>query len=202
MPALPHSFRAAEGQLWLLCRRFYDFRLSSGRGLRLGRIVAARTPPHRHKYGRAVNAPVMKRLPESGLVPLVAGAFQAKASPDLIRGGGIVSRQEDASECRPVPELPMFSVFVPSESALKKLPAADPAALPDNAVWIDLLNPTIEEDRAAERVAGIAVPTREDMQEIEISSRLYIENGARYMTATLMCQSVTDMPKTSPVIGW
>ena len=32
----------------------------------------------------------------------------------------------------------MFSVFVPSESALKKLPAADPAALPDNAVWIDL----------------------------------------------------------------
>ena len=38
-----------------------------------------------------------------------------------------------------------------------------------------------------ERLAGIAVPTREDMQEIEISSRLYIENGARYMTATLMC---------------
>ena len=93
----------------------------------------------------------------------------------------------------------MFSVFVPSESALKKLPAADPALLPDNAVWIDLLNPTMEEDRAVERLAGIAVPTREDMQEIEISSRLYIENGARYMTATLMCQSDTDMPKTTPV---
>ena len=93
----------------------------------------------------------------------------------------------------------MFSVFVPSEASLKKFPAADPAALPDNAVWIDLLNPTMEEDRAVERLAGIAVPTREDMQEIEISSRLYIENGARYMTATLMCQSDTDMPKTTPV---
>src|SRR6266540_1145272 len=93
----------------------------------------------------------------------------------------------------------MFSVFVPSESALKKLPAADPAALPDNAVWIDLLHPTMEEDRGVERLAGIAVPTREDMQEIEISSRLYIENGARYMTATLMCQSATDMPKTTAV---
>ena len=93
----------------------------------------------------------------------------------------------------------MFSVFVPSEAALKKLPVADPAALPENAVWIDLLNPTQEEDRAVERLAGIAVPTREDMQEIEISSRLYIENGARYMTATLMCQSDTDMPKTTPV---
>ena len=93
----------------------------------------------------------------------------------------------------------MFSVFVPSESSLKKLPVADPAALPDNAVWIDLLKPTMEEDRAVERLAGIAVPTREDMQEIEISSRLYIENSARYMTATLMCQSDTDMPKTTAV---
>ena len=55
------------------------------------------------------------------------------------------------------------------------------------------------EDRAVERLAGIAVPTREDMQEIEISSRLYIENGARYMTATLMCHSDTDMPKTTAV---
>src|SRR3954452_15938769 len=93
----------------------------------------------------------------------------------------------------------MFSVFVPSESSLKKVPVADPAALPENAVWIDLLNPTLEEDRAVERLAGIAVPTREDMQEIEISSRLYIENGARYMTATLMCQSDTASPKTTPV---
>jgi magnesium transporter len=37
------------------------------------------------------------------------------------------------------------------------------------------------------------------MQEIEVSSRLYIENGARYMTATLMCQSETDAPKITPV---
>src|SRR6187431_3476261 len=93
----------------------------------------------------------------------------------------------------------MFSVFVPSDSALKKLPTPDPALLPDNTVWIDLLNPTTEEDRAVERLAGIAVPTREDMQEIEISSRLYIENGARYMTATLMCHSDTDMPRTTAV---
>src|SRR3954454_17202397 len=93
----------------------------------------------------------------------------------------------------------MFSVFVPSESSLKKVLAADPAALPENAVWIDLLTPTQEEDQAVERLAGIAVPTREDMQEIEISSRLYVENGARYMTATLMCHADTDNPKTTAV---
>jgi magnesium transporter len=66
-------------------------------------------------------------------------------------------------------------------------------------VWIDLFNPTAAEDKAVEKLAGIAVPTRDEMQEIEISSRLYIENSARYMTATLMCQSDTDMPKTTPV---
>ena len=50
-----------------------------------------------------------------------------------------------------------------------------------------------------ERLVGIAVPTREDMQEIEISSRLYIENGARYMTATLMCAADTENPRTTAV---
>src|SRR6201997_3539616 len=93
----------------------------------------------------------------------------------------------------------MFSVFVPSETSLKKAIIEDPSKLPDNAVWVDLVKPTAAEDRAVERLAGIAVPTREDMQEIEISSRLYIENGARYMTATLMCQSDTDTPRTTAV---
>jgi magnesium transporter len=80
----------------------------------------------------------------------------------------------------------MLSVFVPQETSLKKASVDGLAALPENAVWVDLFNPTQAEDKAVEKLAGIAVPTREDMQEIEISSRLYIENGARYMTATLM----------------
>jgi magnesium transporter len=93
----------------------------------------------------------------------------------------------------------MFSVFVPNESSLKKAKVSDLEALPDSAVWIDLVKPTMVEDKAVERLAGIAVPTREDMQEIEISSRLYIENGARYMTATLMCAADTENPRTTAV---
>src|SRR6201992_1605100 len=93
----------------------------------------------------------------------------------------------------------MLSVFVPEDSALRNAPLDDLAALPEQAVWVDLVNPTQAEDKAVEKLAGVAVPTREDMQEIEISSRLYIENGARYMTVTLMCQSDTDTPKTTAV---
>ena len=103
----------------------------------------------------------------------------------------------------------MFSVFVPSKSSLKKATVTDLEALPENAVWIDLVKPTMAEDKAVERLAGIAVPTREDMQEIEISSRLYIENGARYMTATLMCavrHGNSAAPRRSPLfwpaIAW
>src|ERR1700732_3195749 len=93
----------------------------------------------------------------------------------------------------------MFSVFVPSDSSLKKAVSVDLAALPESAVWIDMVKPTAAEDHAVEGLAGIAVPTREDMQEIEISSRLYVENGARYMTASLMCAADTENPRTTAV---
>src|ERR1700731_3484894 len=93
----------------------------------------------------------------------------------------------------------MLSVYVPSESSLRKATETERAALPENAVWIDLVKPSAAEDKAVERLAGIAVPTREDMQEIEISSRLYVENGARYMTATLMCAADTENPRTTAV---
>ncbi len=79
------------------------------------------------------------------------------------------------------------------------LPSAAGAAPPEAAVWIDLVSPTVQEDKQVEQLLGIAVPTREEMQEIEVSSRLYVENGARYMTATLMCHSDTMTPKTTPV---
>ena len=71
--------------------------------------------------------------------------------------------------------------------------------MPEDAVWIDLVNPAPGEDKLIERRLHIAVPTREEMQEIEVSSRLYVEQHARFMTATLMCQSDTAAPKTTPV---
>src|SRR4030081_2682710 len=93
----------------------------------------------------------------------------------------------------------MLTVSLPAETSLKKAASADLAALPESAVWIDLVKPTAEEDHAVERLAGIAVPTRGDMQEIEISARLYVENAARYMPAPLMCAADTDTPRTTAV---
>jgi magnesium transporter len=93
----------------------------------------------------------------------------------------------------------MLSVYVPRGTTLERVPVTAETDVPDSAVWFDLVSPTQGEDKIIERKLGIAIPTREEMQEIEVSSRLYVENGARYMTATLMCQSDTDAPKTTPV---
>jgi magnesium transporter len=93
----------------------------------------------------------------------------------------------------------MLSVYVPHGSALERVAIEPGASPPEETVWIDLVTPTVQEDKIVEKLLGIAVPTREEMQEIEVSSRLYVENGARYMTATLMCQSDTATPKTTPV---
>jgi magnesium transporter len=93
----------------------------------------------------------------------------------------------------------MLSVYVPRGTILERVPIAAGVEPPETAVWIDLVTPTVQEDKLVESLLGIAVPTREEMQEIEVSSRLYVENGARYMTATLMCQSDSATPKTTPV---
>src|SRR6478672_380176 len=93
----------------------------------------------------------------------------------------------------------MLLVYVPIGTTLERITVDPGSPPPEEAVWIDLVSPTVQEDKLVEQLIGIAVPTREEMQEIEVSSRLYVEHGARYMTATLMCQSDTATPKTTAV---
>src|SRR5690349_3704715 len=93
----------------------------------------------------------------------------------------------------------MLAVYVPRGTSLERKTIEELTEIPQTAVWFDLVTPTQQEDKLVERTLGIAVPTREEMQEIEITSRLYVENGARYMTATLMCQSDTINPRTTAV---
>jgi len=93
----------------------------------------------------------------------------------------------------------MLWVYVPRDASLERIPVASKEDVPDASVWFDLVNPNTQEDRIVEHKVGIAVPTREEMQEIEVTSRLYVENGARYMTATLMSQADTPTPRTTPI---
>jgi len=67
--------------------------------------------------------------------------------------------------------------------------------IPGDALWLDLVEPTREEDRLVERFLSIEIPTREEMADIEPSEILYNANNARYMTARVLCHSETETPK-------
>jgi len=71
--------------------------------------------------------------------------------------------------------------------------------LPPDALWIDLVEPTREEDHLVEKHLGIAIPTREEMADIEPSEILYRENDARYMTVRVLCRSDTEQPGLADV---
>ncbi len=68
----------------------------------------------------------------------------------------------------------------------------------DRAVWIDLVRPDKDEENAVERAFGIDVPTREETSEIEVSSRLYTEGGAYFMTAMMLSHTDGDSVLLSP----
>lgn len=69
----------------------------------------------------------------------------------------------------------------------------------ENAIWIDLETPTREEEAAVERALSIDVPTREEMQEIELSNRLYSEDDATFMTANILSHTDADDIAVSPM---
>ena len=80
-----------------------------------------------------------------------------------------------------------------------KSSGSDCSQMPDGLVWIDLHDPTPEEERAVERMLGIEVPTKDEMAEIEESSRLYQEDGALVITAVLVQAAGRTQPARTQV---
>lgn len=71
--------------------------------------------------------------------------------------------------------------------------------IPDEAAWIDLEEPTKDEEKLVERCIGVNVPTQAEMSEIEPSSRLYEKNGALYMTVSALRGVDEHLPTTTPI---
>ena len=71
--------------------------------------------------------------------------------------------------------------------------------IPEGATWIDLEEPTHEEESLVERCIRVDVPTESEMAEIEPSSRLYGKNGTLYMTASVLVGVIDGNPTTTPI---
>ena len=69
-----------------------------------------------------------------------------------------------------------------------------------DTLWIDLIAPTVDEERAVEAaLGGLPLPTREEMAELEASSRLYREHGSTYVVSDLIHNGDADIPAIDPV---
>jgi len=91
----------------------------------------------------------------------------------------------------------MIVGYAPDNGRLRAVP--DVLGSFASVVWLDLVSPTAEEEADVEQRLGIGIPTREEMQEIEISSRLYVEDNGVFMTATLPARTDSDDLLVGPV---
>ena len=77
--------------------------------------------------------------------------------------------------------------------------AVEPIVIPQESLWVDMYDPSPEEREAVKSVFGFEPPTRDDMDEIEISSRLYHEDGATFMTALVLSKTESSDPECQGV---
>ena len=60
------------------------------------------------------------------------------------------------------------------------------AASPSEAVWLDLIEPTAEERAEVEAVTKVRLPTKAAVEEIEPSSRVYLDGGSLYLSTPML----------------
>lgn len=93
----------------------------------------------------------------------------------------------------------MLYAFTPRDAHVERTEIFSGQALPANVLWFDLFEPTAEERARIETELGVSLPSREEMKEIEPSSRLYTEGEAVYMTATVLNRADDPNPSADPI---
>lgn len=69
--------------------------------------------------------------------------------------------------------------------------------LPPDICWLDLHAPSDAERATVSAAIGVDVLTRAEMEEIEASSRLYVENGVLYLTTAILVGAGSEDPELS-----
>ena len=73
------------------------------------------------------------------------------------------------------------------------------ATLSPEVIWIDMCAPTPDEIAFVERVSKLHVPSRAEISEIEVSSRLNIENEVLFLSTPISFRADGVRPATTPV---
>src|SRR5262249_49130284 len=92
----------------------------------------------------------------------------------------------------------MLAAYRLAENGPQPLALPESGGVPEGAAWVDVFQPTPEEGRATESFLGTSLPPRAEMQERELSSRFYSENGAVYMTVSVLVGVEGGAPILTP----
>jgi magnesium transporter len=103
------------------------------------------------------------------------------------------------ASCLNLEDPAMLRIYSTREQKFLTLPGTGDLQLTSEMIWIDLSQPSPEEEVALEKQLGFDLPTREEMKDIEPSSRLYQENGVTYMTAAVVVHADGDDPEITNV---
>jgi magnesium transporter len=88
----------------------------------------------------------------------------------------------------------MLKVYQQQNGGLRAVALSESDPIPPDVLWIDLISPSNEERLKVNALVGAEMPTRADMEEIEVSSRLYQEDGGIFLTAQVLANMDTGDP--------
>ncbi len=92
----------------------------------------------------------------------------------------------------------MLTAYQIADRVLQMPSSGADGIVPSETTWIELMRPTPAEDRAVETFLGTSIPTREESEEIEFSSRFYTEDNAVFMTPSLLTGVDKGEPRLTP----
>lgn len=90
----------------------------------------------------------------------------------------------------------MLRIYTRTEDKLVPFESGHTGVVP---IWLDLISPSDEDVKEVERLLSIHVPSRSEMEEIELSARLYAEDNAIFMTMTALAHLDTETPIKTPI---
>ena len=93
----------------------------------------------------------------------------------------------------------MLAVWRKQGRQLETITAADARTALGDVIWIDAINPAVDEAEAVRAATGLHVASEAELSEIEVSSRLSESDGALYLSLPWVSQNRANETASAPI---
>lgn len=93
----------------------------------------------------------------------------------------------------------MITAFYRDTSGIRQAFVRERQALEADPVWLDLNNPSFDEERRVKTLLGIAIPNREEIWRNHVTNHMYSDSGVIYMNAAVLHKADAAHPRTSAI---